>query len=458
MTGTTLTARPVVDRVEPGGAAARGGRRRGRAAGAGSARRGRRSCSDSPSVAIIRASWRAASQFSGPCPCSMRARSPRNGHAPERVRRLDRDRSRGHGRPVNVRTDPQAMTTVVVTGAAGRVGRRVLALLAADAGVERVVAIDVATVPMVDAKVERHRLDLPARRRRRAARRRRRPGPPGLRRRDDRRRGPVAGRRRAATAPSALLDAAPPPPASATSWCCRRPRSTAPGPTTRCPSPRTPRCARTPSCAYAVERARIELLLATWRPTTRAASPPCCARAPRWRRRARAGWPASLAAATGMRPLEEEPPAPVRPPRRSGRGRRPGAPARLDGPATSRPTAGSRATSCATWRRGAPAGHAARGSAASLARLRWRFQRGPIPPGLLPLHAPTRGWWPTTGCKAAAGQPRYTNEQAYVAGTEAAVVDDAQPAAQAGAGPRQRRRGVGAGSASPPGPPSPRPP
>ena len=36
-------------------------------------------CSDVPSVAIIRANWRAASQFSGPWPCSMRARSPRKG-------------------------------------------------------------------------------------------------------------------------------------------------------------------------------------------------------------------------------------------------------------------------------------------------------------------------------------------------------------------------------------------
>src|SRR3954452_24797952 len=51
------------------------------------------------------------------------------------------------------------MTTVVVTGAAGRVGRRVLALLAADPDVERVVALDATTVPVVDPKIERHRID-----------------------------------------------------------------------------------------------------------------------------------------------------------------------------------------------------------------------------------------------------------------------------------------------------------
>src|SRR5436305_13894641 len=54
------------------------------------------------------------------------------------------------------------MTTVVVTGAAGRVGRRVLALLAADPAVDRVVAVDATTVPVVDAKIERHRLDIEA--------------------------------------------------------------------------------------------------------------------------------------------------------------------------------------------------------------------------------------------------------------------------------------------------------
>ncbi|HKA05252.1 MAG TPA: hypothetical protein VKD67_13025, partial [Acidimicrobiales bacterium] len=53
-----------------------------------------------------------------------------------------------------------------------------------------------------------------------------------------------------------------------------------------------------------------------------------------------------------------------------------------------------------------------------LARGRWRFQRGPIPPGLEPyttyplLVANDR-------LKATGWRPRYTNEQTYVAGTEA---------------------------------------
>src|ERR1700737_3298795 len=52
------------------------------------------------------------------------------------------------------------MTTILVTGAAGRVGRRVLALLAAAPDVDRVVAVDVVTVPLLHAKIERHRLDV----------------------------------------------------------------------------------------------------------------------------------------------------------------------------------------------------------------------------------------------------------------------------------------------------------
>src|SRR4051812_22198788 len=52
------------------------------------------------------------------------------------------------------------VSTVVVTGAAGRVGRRVLALLADAPDVERVVALDSVTVPVVDPKIERHRVDV----------------------------------------------------------------------------------------------------------------------------------------------------------------------------------------------------------------------------------------------------------------------------------------------------------
>lgn len=53
-----------------------------------------------------------------------------------------------------------------------------------------------------------------------------------------------------------------------------------------------------------------------------------------------------------------------------------------------------------------------------LADLRWRFQRGPIPPGLRPY---TRSPWLVANdrLRAQGWSPRVTNEQAYVEGTEA---------------------------------------
>jgi UDP-glucose 4-epimerase len=51
-----------------------------------------------------------------------------------------------------------------------------------------------------------------------------------------------------------------------------------------------------------------------------------------------------------------------------------------------------------------------------VAALRWRFQRGPIPPGLLPYM--THGWLVANDrLKAEGWVPTVTNEQAYVAGT-----------------------------------------
>jgi hypothetical protein len=53
-----------------------------------------------------------------------------------------------------------------------------------------------------------------------------------------------------------------------------------------------------------------------------------------------------------------------------------------------------------------------------LAGLRWRFQRGPIPPGLRPYTL--EPWVVSNGRLRAAGwQPTVTNEQTYVEGTEA---------------------------------------
>jgi hypothetical protein len=53
-----------------------------------------------------------------------------------------------------------------------------------------------------------------------------------------------------------------------------------------------------------------------------------------------------------------------------------------------------------------------------LSTIRWRFQKGPIPPGLLPYTA--YPWLVANDrLKEAGWRPRYTNEQTYVAGTEA---------------------------------------
>jgi hypothetical protein len=53
-----------------------------------------------------------------------------------------------------------------------------------------------------------------------------------------------------------------------------------------------------------------------------------------------------------------------------------------------------------------------------VAALRWRFQRGPIPPG---LGSYTRSTWVIANDKlrAEGWEPTVTNEQAYVEGTEA---------------------------------------
>ena len=53
-----------------------------------------------------------------------------------------------------------------------------------------------------------------------------------------------------------------------------------------------------------------------------------------------------------------------------------------------------------------------------VAGARWRFQRGPIPPGMLPYT--TCPWVVSNDRMRAVGwRPTHTNEQAYVNGTEA---------------------------------------
>ena len=57
-----------------------------------------------------------------------------------------------------------------------------------------------------------------------------------------------------------------------------------------------------------------------------------------------------------------------------------------------------------------------------LAALRWRFQRGPIPPG---LRSYTRHSWVVANdrLKRHGWKATVTNEQAYVEGTEAAIAE-----------------------------------
>ncbi len=173
-----------------------------------------------------------------------------------------------------------------------------------------------------------------------------------------------------------------------------------------------------PGFAYAVQQAQREQLVAEWvgdgPERVAAVLRPCLGLGPE-----QSPWlAASLAAAAGMRLAEEDPPvqfvslddlaAAIDLVRRR----------RLDGvfnvaPDGWMPGETARALAVARPRLRLP------GAVASqLARLRWRFQRGPIPPGMLPF---TRHPWVVASdrLRAEGWAPRSTSEQAYVAGTEA---------------------------------------
>jgi nucleoside-diphosphate-sugar epimerase len=305
------------------------------------------------------------------------------------------------------------VSTIVVTGAAGRVGRRVLALLAEAPDVDRVVAVDGTTVPVVDPKIERHRLDV---------------------RRDDT--GPLLhgadtlvhlafadgdgdGRRsrRAGDATALLLAAAAD---AGVDHVVALSSALVYGAWPNNPLPLTEDAPLRPSAAlpFAVERARAELLLASWGADDPdrvvAVLRPCTALAPDG-----SSWMAhSLAAATGLRSLEEEPPrqflhlddlaTALELVRRT----------RLDGPCNVAPDGWIPGDVVRELGGVAPHPAMPLRLARLLARIRWRFQRGPIPPGLVPYTA--YPWLVANDrLKAAGWRPRYTNEQAYVAGTEA---------------------------------------
>lgn len=315
------------------------------------------------------------------------------------------------------------MTTVVVTGAAGRVGRRVLALLAADPTVDRVVAVDAATVPVVDPKIERHRLDVQADDVTALLRgadalvhlayadgdgdgRRMRGGGRGRRR----------GRRATGDATALLLDAAA---AAGVRHVVALSSALVYGAWPNNPLPLTEDAPLRPSAElpYTVERARAELLLASWAADDPdrvvAVLRPCTALAPD----GSSSMARSLAAATGLRSLEEEPPrqfvhlddlaSAVDHVRRVG----------LDGPCNVAPDGWIPGDVVRDLGGVAPHPAMPLRLARLLARIRWRFQRGPIPPGLVPYTA--YPWLVANDrLKASGWQAHYTNEQTYVAGTE----------------------------------------
>jgi nucleoside-diphosphate-sugar epimerase len=174
-----------------------------------------------------------------------------------------------------------------------------------------------------------------------------------------------------------------------------------------------------PEFAYATQRAQIEQLFADWvadRPgRTATVLRPCLTLS----RDNDGGWIArSLAAAAGARLGEEDPAAQflhtddlataVDLARR----------VRLDGPYNVAPDGWVRGETVRALAGARPRLRLPEALASRLAKWRWTFQQGPVPPGLLPYAASS---WVIANdrLKAAGWKPRKSSEQAYVAGTEA---------------------------------------
>lgn len=307
------------------------------------------------------------------------------------------------------------MTGVVVTGAAGGIGRRVVAELAADPAVERVVALDVAPVPRPpESAVEVHRADVATAdlgpmvagagtvvhlafdsRTERGGRRPERVNVDGTRR-------VLAAATEAGVDHVVLLSAA----AVYGAW----PNN--PVPITEAVSLRP-----NPDFAFAVQHAQAEHLVDDWRlggdDRTAAVLRPATVLGDR-----RRSWIAtSLIAASGLRSREDDPPKQFVHVDDVAAAVVLAVTARLDGAFNVAPEGAISADVVRELvgkppRLGLPAAWAA-----SIDRARWRFLGGPTPPGLIPFtehpvvvagdRLVAEGW-----------QPHYTNEEALVAGTE----------------------------------------
>ena len=350
-------------------------------------------------------------------------------------------------------------------GCGGPLGRRVVALTAADPAVDAVIVIDPpgeSTGPS-DVTVTRSTLeltdpDLQARARGRRRGRSTSARAPALDRSadgDDLLDGTGrAGRRRRRHAPPARRP--PPTPASARSWCCRARWSTAPGRTTRCRSPRMRRCGPTPELRFAVEKAEIERLAGEWRDAAGDWSAAPAPRWPPWRScarpspsgpRARRGW----GARRGRRPAcRSVTPSPRRssststtsPPRSIS----PGA-SRLDGPFNVAADGWIPAEQLRALSGPAPRlPPARRRSRSRSAALRCRSGLTGTSPGGPALHAMHSWVVANDRLRAAGWEPAHSNEEAFVeadnGGRSPRLEPQAPPAGRVRRGRfRRRRRG-----------------
>jgi nucleoside-diphosphate-sugar epimerase len=306
------------------------------------------------------------------------------------------------------------MTVVLVSGAAGVVGRHTIARLAERPDVERVVAFDRRRVPVEHPKITTQVVDLgdPAQL-------------PEVRDADvlvHLAFASASQRRRSATdvnlgGTRRLLSVAD---AIGVDHVVNVSSATVYGAWPNNPLPITEAMALrpVPALAYAVQKAQVEQLVGDWVDAapgrTAAVLRPCTALSEygsSWLSRA-------LAAGHGVLAPEEDPPAQFLHLDDLLSAVELAVVQRLDGPYNVAPDG---------WIDGATVRELAGRTATVrppawflhwIARVRWRLQRGPIPPGLLPYLS--HPWLVANDRLRAAGwAPTVTNEQAYVAGTEA---------------------------------------